>query len=91
MKWWYYIVGIPHVLCYAFFHKKDCDIDFDLARYTVGGKTGIGPFVGVLAQKEYRYIFYYRLPFVLRHSLNVILPQTKMCYLRSTRPAEGGG
>ena len=86
----YWVIGFFHILCYAFYHKRITNIDLDLVRYTHNNEVGIKAFVGVLPSKEYRYIFYYRLPFVIRHSLNVLLPRTKMCYLHSTKKAEGG-
>ena len=86
----YWVIGFFHILCYAFYHKRIKNIDLDLVRYTNNSAVGINAFVDALAKKEYRYIFYYRLPFVIRHSLNVILPKTKMCYLHSTKQAEGG-
>lgn len=86
----YWFVGILHVLCYVFFRKRIREIDEDLLRYVSNGKCGTSTFVKALGMKEYRYIFYYRLPFVVRHILNLILPRTSLCYLHPTRPALGG-
>ena len=82
MKLYYWIVGLPHILCYLYFRKKKKEIDMDLSRYT-GGALGVKPFVNVLPQKEYRYIFYYRIPFFIRHLLNILLPRTTNCYLHT--------
>lgn len=84
----YSLIGFPHILCYLYYRKKILEIDEDLRRYTFGAHIGLRAFVEVLPLSEYRYVFYYRLPFVWRHLLNVILQRTKDCYLHSN--AMGG-
>ena len=84
----YWVVGFLHIACYVFFRNKIKTIDEDLLAFT-GGRCSVSAFVSVLPQREYRYIFYHRLPFMIRHILNIILPRTSNCYLHTAEVLGG--
>lgn len=85
----YWLLGFLHIVCYVYYRNQKKTIDEDLSEYT-GGRCGIRAFVSVLPQKEYRYIFYYRIPFFICHILNFILPRTTNCYLHTVEVLGGG-
>ena len=74
----YWFIGIPHIFSYWFFHGRIKEIDEDLVRYT-NGTIGTKAFVSQLFRKEYRTIFYYRLPVILAVFLNLILRKMENC------------
>ena len=84
----YWLLGFIHVLCYVYFREKVKAIDEDLLEFS-GGRCGVRAFMSVLPQREYRYVFYYRLPFFIRHLLNFILPRTTTCYLHTAEVLGG--
>lgn len=88
MRTFYYIIGILHIVCFIIYKNIIPEINDDLKRYT-NGKAGIKDFVLLLSKKEYRSVFYYRLPFILRHILNFILKREDSCYIHSSNI--GGG
>lgn len=88
MKYFYYIVSIFHLLAYMLFRYQIKEIDEDLVVWT-NGKTGNKAFLSQITKKEYRNIFYYRLPFVIRHFFNLILPRVNNCKIQCSNI--GGG
>lgn len=88
MKYFYYIVSIFHLLAYMLFRYQIKEIDEDLVVWT-NGKTGNKAFLSQITKKEYRNIYYYRLPFVIRHFLNLILPRVNNCKIQCSNI--GGG
>jgi len=84
----YWLLGFLHIVCYVYYRNQKKTIDEDLSEYT-GGRCGVRAFVSVLPQKEYRYIFYYRIPFFIRHILNFILRRTTNCYLHTVEVLGG--
>lgn len=83
----YYIISIPHILCFIIFRNLKDEISFDLKRFS--GGSSIGNFFAQIRKKEYRNVFYYRLPFVIRHILNVILPKEKSCFIHTKNIDKG--
>lgn len=71
MKSFYYIIGILHIICFTIYRNIIPEINQDLKNYTKG-KGHLKDFIFCLAKKEYRSVFYYRLPFLLRNILNLI-------------------
>lgn len=80
MKYIYYIIGLPHLLCYLYFRKTKKSIEEDLRAFNPSG--GAKSFLDLLNKKEYRVVFYFRLPFLVRIVLNLILPKMQNCDLQ---------
>jgi serine O-acetyltransferase len=78
----YYLVGLPHLVCYLLFRKRIQEVDEDLAVWTKG-KTGVKAFVSQLHLKEYRACFYYRLPQWIGRTLHLILRKMPLILLPS--------
>ncbi len=76
----YYFLGFPHILCYIFYRRRVPEIDEDLCAWT-DGKVGVKAFVSQLPTKEYRNVFYFRLPLYIRIILWTILPRMSNCKL----------
>ena len=76
----YYFLGILHILCYIFYRRRVPEIDEDLRAWT-DGKDGVKAFVSQLPTKEYRNVFYFRLPLYIRVILWTILPRMSNCKL----------
>ena len=76
----YYLLGILHILCYIFYRRRVTEIDEDLRAWT-DGKVGVKAFVSQLPTKEYRNVFYFRLPLSIRIILWTILPRMNNCKL----------
>lgn len=79
-KFIYYFIGIPHIICYLFFRRINPLIENDLQAYNCLG--GISSFVQLLQKREYRTVFYFRLPVLVRIFLNILLPKMSNCYLQ---------
>lgn len=77
----YWILGFPHLIIYLLVRHKIKEIDEDLAAFTYGA-IGIRAFIGILRRKEYRNVFYYRLPLILRKVLNITLPRVPDCKIQ---------
>lgn len=77
----YWILGLPHILCYMIYRRKIKEIDEDLMTYT-SGRTGVQAFVFALRRKEYRNVLYFRLPLILRKLLNITLPRVSDCKIQ---------
>ena len=73
----YWIVAIFHILCYVFYRARIKEIDEDLIRFS--GEIGVKAFVGQLFRKEYRTVFYYRIPSCWALFLNLILKKMENC------------
>jgi len=87
-KYIYYVLGFPHLICYLYYRKKIKEIDLDLSVWT-DGKIGSRAFLGELCKMEYRTVFYYRIPFIIRHLLKCILPRAASCYIQCNSIAGG--
>lgn len=83
----YCLLGIPHILCFLLFRSHIKEINEDLLRFS--GGVNIRCFTKSLSKKEYRNVFYYRIPFILRHLLNITLPKERTLYLHTKQI--GGG
>ena len=81
-------MGFPHLVCYLYYRKKIKEIDADLMVWT-NGHTGSRAFLGQLSKMEFRTLFYFRIPFIIRHILKSILPRVGTCYLQSNSIAGG--
>ena len=80
----YYLVGLPHILVYLLYRNRIKEIKEDLARFLPPPyEPNVGMFVSALGKKEYRSVFYKRIPFACRHILNVILPRERTCFLNT--------
>lgn len=77
----YWILGLPHVLCYMIYRHIIKEIDEDLATYT-SGRVGVNALIFALRRKEYRNVLYYRLPLILRKLLNITLPRVPDCKIQ---------
>lgn len=84
----YWVLGLPHILCYIIYCRRIKEIDEDLVTYT-DGKIGVLAFVSALRRKEYRNVFYYRLPLVLRKLLNITLPRVPDCKIQCSKVLGG--
>lgn len=80
MKAIYFLLSIPHILCFIVYRNIIPHIKTDLIRFS-GKKAQTKDFIIQIRKKEYRNVFYYRLPFVLRHILNLILRREESCLL----------
>lgn len=87
MKYFYYLIGAPHLLAFLLYKTKITEISEDL--FAFSGKNDVRGFVSQLPKREYRSVFYYRLPFILRQLLNLILPRERTLYLHTSKI--GGG
>lgn len=86
MKIFYVLWGIPQLLCYLYYCKRIPEIAEDLKSFT---NSGVSSFLSQLPKREYRSVFYYRMPFAIRHLLNLTMPRAQNCYL-STANIGGG-
>lgn len=84
----YYIIGILHIICFMIYRHIIPEINQDLQRYAKG-KKHIKDFASCLSKKEYRSVFYYRLPFLLRNILNLILRKQSNCYIHTKNIGSG--
>lgn len=89
MKAIYYLLAAPHILAFLFYRHKILEIDKDLNQYINADKNTVSSFVSALRKKEYRNVFYYRLPFYLRHILNITLPREQNLYLHTSGIGSG--
>lgn len=87
MKVIFYFIGFLHIISFIIYRIFIPEINEDLKRYTKEAR--INDFVSALRRKEYRNVFYYRLPFVLGHFLNLILKRENSCYIHTSNI--GGG
>ena len=88
MKFIYFLFSIPHILCFIIYRNIIPDIKSDLIRFS-GQKAQTKDFIIQMRKKEYRNVFYYRLPFILRHILNLILRREQSCLLHTNSIGEG--
>lgn len=88
MKFIYFILSVPHILCFIVYRNIIPDIKTDLQRFS-GKSSQLKDFIIQIRKKEYRNVFYYRIPFVLRHILNLILHKEESCLLHTSNI--GGG
>ncbi len=49
----YWILGLPHIICYMIYRHIIKEIDEDLATYT-SGRVGVNALIFALRRKEYR-------------------------------------
>lgn len=82
MRFLFYFLALPHIVCYLLLRSHIPEIDSDLISFS-GGVKGVKPFVKQIVKKEYRNVFYLRIPFLLRHFLNFILPRERNLYLHT--------
>lgn len=83
----FWLISFPHIICFIYFRKKIPQIDGDLISFA--GNTSLKDFVFQLRKREYRNVFYYRLPFFIRHFLNFFLRRERTCYIHTKNI--GGG
>lgn len=76
-----HLVCLPHIVCFVYYSRTIPEINEDLGSFA--GDATIGNFVLQLKKKEYRNVFYYRLPFVVRHILNFFLRRERTCYIHT--------
>ena len=86
----YTLIGWIHILFYVYYRHKIPEIDKDLSRRTYG-KTGVKAFTNVLGLKDYRNVFYYRVPLIPRNIMNIILPRVPDCKIQCPLDKCGGG
>ena len=77
-----YLMCLPHIIvCFVYYRRAIPEINEELSSFA--GDATITNFVLQLKKKEYRNVFYYRLPFVVRHLLNVFLRRERTCYIHT--------
>lgn len=64
----FWLISFPHIICFIYYRRIIPEINEDLQSFA--GDVSVSTFVLQLKKKEYRNVFYYRLPFVVRHLLN---------------------
>lgn len=67
----YSCLSWPHLLFYLYYRRKIIEIDQDLLRRT-GGGVGVKPFLKAIRLKDYRNVFYFRVPIVPRNIMNIL-------------------
>lgn len=88
----YTIIGFFHICAYLFYRNRIPEIKEDLCAFGNGSDCSIKDFIKILSWRhEYRNAFYYRLPFLSRQILNIILPKVKDCHLERGSMTIGGG
>lgn len=90
MHYFYFFLGIPHLLVYLYYRKKYSEIDEDLSRLS-NGRTGPVAFLKALCFKEFRNVFYFRLPLFCRLFLNLLLPRVPDCKIQCEQNLAMGG
>lgn len=83
----FWFISLPHIICFIYYSRIIPEINEDLQSFA--GDTSLKDFVFQLRKREYRNVFYYRLPFVVRHLLNFILHRERTCYIHTKNI--GGG
>ena len=83
-------MGWIHILFYMYYRRQIPEIDQDLSRRAYG-KTGVRAFIKVLGLKEYRNVFYFRVPLIPRNIMNIILPRVPDCKIQCPLNKCGGG
>lgn len=87
MKVLLYVICFPHIICFIYYRRIIPEINEDLQSFA--GDVSVSTFVLQLKKKEYRNVFYYRLPFIVRHFLNIFLRRERTCYIHTKNI--GGG
>lgn len=80
---------LPHILVFLWYRNKRPVILEDLYAFTPRGGVGVKGFINSMKSKDYRNVFYYRIPFFWRHVLNVPLPRERTCWIHTAHI--GGG
>lgn len=83
----FWFISFPHIICFIYYRIIIPEINEDLQSFA--GDVSVSTFVLQLKKKEYRNAFYYRLPFVVRHFLNLFLRRERTCYIHTKNI--GGG
>lgn len=83
----FWFISFPHIICFIYYRRIIPEINEDLQSFS--GDVSVSTFVLQLKKKEYRNIFYYRLPFAVRHFLNLFLRRERTCYIHTKNI--GGG
>lgn len=84
----YWLLGFPHIIVYSVYRNIIKEIDEDLVTYS-SGRTGVRAFVSAIHRNEYRNVFYFRIPLLLRKILNITLPRVPDCKIQCS--SVGGG
>lgn len=87
MLWKLYL--LPHILVFLLYKNRRQVILDDLSAFTLSGGASVKDFVNLMKSKDYRNVFYYRIPFFWRHFLNVLLPRERTCWIHTANI--GGG
>ena len=83
----FWLISFPHIICFIYYRRIIPEINEDLQSFA--GDTSLKDFVFQLRKREYRNVFYYRLPFTVRHFLNLFLRRERTCYIHTKNI--GGG
>ena len=83
----FWLISFPHIICFIYYRRINPEINEDLQSFAVD--TSLKDFVFQLRKREYRNVFYYRLPFTVRHFLNLFLRRERTCYIHTKNI--GGG
>lgn len=83
----FWFISFPHIICFIYYRRIIPEINEDLQSFS--GDVSVSTFVLQLKKKEYRNVFYYRLPFAVRHFLNLFLRRERTCYIHTKNI--GGG
>lgn len=85
--WKLYI--LPHILVFLWYRNKRQDILEDLSVFSQSGGACLNDFIISIKSKDYRNVFYYRIPFLWRHLLNILLKREHTCWIHTANI--GGG
>lgn len=80
---------LPHILVFLWYRNRRKVIIEDLSVFTISGGASVKDFITSMKSKDYRNVFYYRIPFFWRHLLNVLLPRERTCWIHTANI--GGG
>lgn len=83
----FWLISFPHIICFIYYSRIIPEINEDLQSFA--GDASLKDFVFQLRKREYRNVFYYRLPFIVRHFLNIFLRRERTCYIHTKNI--GGG
>lgn len=80
---------LPHILVFLWYRNRRKVILADLAAFSSSGGANVKDFISSMKSKDYRNVFYYRIPFLWRHLLNVLLKRERTCWIHTANI--GGG
>ena len=74
---------LPHILVFLWYRNRRKVILVDLTAFSSSGGASVKDFISSMKSKDYRNVFYYRIPFLWRHLLNVLLKRERTCWIHT--------